>query len=163
MKVNTIRIVLLFLLLANFSIIFMFSNQNSEESGNISSKIARMVEQKTEKAIEEKEESVGRTEKVIRKIAHFSIYTSLGFLLMAFVSTYALTQRKRILVSLSIGVLYAISDEIHQIFVPGRASQITDVMLDSMGILFGILVVLMILKIKQKIKNKNNKLVEKHG
>ncbi len=44
MKVNTIRIVLLFLLLANFSIIFMFSNQNSEESGNISSKIARMVE-----------------------------------------------------------------------------------------------------------------------
>lgn len=157
MKINILRIIILFFLLANFAIIFIFSNQEAKESGNISSKIARIIEQKII------QKSGGRTEKVIRKMAHFSIYTSLGFLLMGLMSTYVISQRKRFLISLSIGVLYAISDEIHQIFVPGRASQITDVMLDSMGILFGILVTLTIVEIKQKIKNKNNKIVEKHG
>lgn len=157
MKINILRIIILFFLLVNFAIIFMFSNQEAKESGNISSKIARMIEQKIIR------KSGGRTEKVIRKMAHFSIYASLGFLLMGLMSTYVISQRKRFLISLSIGVLYAISDEIHQIFVPGRASQITDVMLDSMGILFGILVTLTIVEIRQKIKNKNNKIVEKHG
>ena len=146
----------MFFLLANFLIIFMFSNHNAKESGNISSKIAKIVNQESEKIGENKNQTTKRMEKVIRKIAHFSIYTSLGFLLLSFISTYNITERKRIFVSLSIGVLYAISDEIHQGFVPGRSPQVTDVILDSMGILFGILIVLIILEINQKMKNKND-------
>ena len=34
--------------------------------------------------------------------------------------------------------LYALSDEIHQIFVPGRAFEIRDLVLDSVGILIGL-------------------------
>ncbi|MFR1872919.1 MAG: VanZ family protein [Coprococcus sp.] len=33
--------------------------------------------------------------------------------------------------------LYAVTDEIHQLFVPGRSGQITDVILDSCGGLIG--------------------------
>ncbi|WP_243096886.1 VanZ family protein [Thermohalobacter berrensis] len=35
-------------------------------------------------------------------------------------------------------ILYAISDEVHQLFVPGRDAQITDVMIDSAGAFIGI-------------------------
>ncbi|MFQ8632799.1 MAG: VanZ family protein, partial [Intestinibacter bartlettii] len=55
-------------------------------------------------------------------------------------------------------VLYAISDEIHQYFVPGRACQFRDVMIDSCGALFGIAVIVILKKMVNKIKNiYNNK------
>lgn len=37
------------------------------------------------------------------------------------------------------GALYAASDEFHQLFVPGRSGQISDVLLDSAGVCFGVL------------------------
>jgi hypothetical protein len=40
-----------------------------------------------------------------------------------------------------IGVLYAVSDEIHQTFVPGRAGQLRDVLIDSCGVLAGICII----------------------
>ncbi len=41
--------------------------------------------------------------------------------------------------SLLAAVLYSVSDEIHQYFVPGRACRIFDVGVDSLGALTGIL------------------------
>ena len=38
-----------------------------------------------------------------------------------------------------VGTLYAASDEIHQLFVPGRSGQLRDVLLDSDGVAAGIL------------------------
>ena len=38
-----------------------------------------------------------------------------------------------------ISTAYAATDEFHQIFVPGRAGMVTDVMIDSSGALAGIL------------------------
>jgi VanZ family protein len=38
------------------------------------------------------------------------------------------------------GVLYAVSDEIHQLFVPGRAGQIRDVLIDACGVFVGIII-----------------------
>ncbi len=56
--------------------------------------------------------------------------------------------------SLIIGILYAISDEIHQLFVPGRSGKVTDVIIDSLGILTGIVFFLIVEKtVKQIRKN----------
>lgn len=140
------------LLLGNFYVIFQFSSQNGEKSGSLSEKLAELVMQQL--PIEETQQSLKKTESIIRKMAHFSIYTLLGFLLMSFVSTYHLKEDKRIGISLLIGILYAITDEIHQKFVPGRSCQITDVIIDSMGVLLGILLLLMLCKIHKKIKIK---------
>ena len=41
-------------------------------------------------------------------------------------------------IALSVGFLYAVSDEVHQIFVPGRAGQLRDVLIDTTGVLLGI-------------------------
>lgn len=155
MKINFLRAILLILLLVTFFIIFGFSNQDAEESGNLSSNIAKFIlKQVHHDDIENKEQILERTESVIRKIAHFSIYTLVGFLLMALASTYNLKENKKIIISLCIGALYATSDEIHQLFIPGRSGQITDVILDSMGVLLGILLILTVLEVYKKIKKK---------
>lgn len=155
MKINIIRTIIIILLLGTFYIIFGFSSQNGEESGNLSGKIAKFVIEQL--PIQKTQQILKRAEGIIRKIAHFSIYTVVGFLLMSFVSTYHLKENKRIGISLLIGIMYATTDEIHQKFVPGRSCQITDVIIDSMGVLLGILLLLTILKIHKKIKIKINR------
>lgn len=155
MKRNFLRIILLILLLGTFYIIFGFSSQNGEKSGELSSNITKFILEKMNyDDIENYEKILKRTEIVVRKIAHFSIYTLVGLLLMSFVSTYNLKENKRIIISLCIGVLYATSDEIHQLFIPGRSGQITDVIIDTMGVLLGILVLLTLLEIYKKTTNK---------
>lgn len=101
----------------------------------------------------QKEEIKENIKMPIRKLAHFSIYTVLGIATICHMSTYSIVRYKRIGCSLIIGMLYAISDEIHQLFVPGRSGQMTDVLIDTMGVLFGICVVLL----GQNIIRKNRK------
>lgn len=79
MKINIERIALIILLLCTFRIIFGFSSQNAIESSGVSRKITIMIT-KNIKAIKdktenEKEKIIHKVESVIRKIAHFSIYT----------------------------------------------------------------------------------------
>lgn len=79
MKVNIERIILIILLLCTFRIIFGFSSQNSTESSGVSRKITTIIT-KNIKAINnkseaEKEKIIHKVESIIRKIAHFSIYT----------------------------------------------------------------------------------------
>ena len=74
---------------------------------------------------------------------------------MALFSTYENIKRKnQICISAILGILYAISDEIHQSFTPGRGPKITDVFIDSLGVFFGITVILLILEV---INRKNKK------
>ena len=151
MKKNFLRAILLILLLGTLFLIFGFSSQDAEESGGLSSSIAKFIlKQVNHDEIEDRQPILERTESVIRKMAHFSIYTLVGLLLMSFVSTYNLKENKRIIISLGIGALYATSDETHQLFVPGRSGQMSDVILDSMGVLLGILMVLTALELYKK-------------
>ena len=71
---------------------------------------------------------------------------------MSLMSTYKIEQIKRISISLLTGVLYAISDEVHQSFVPGRGPSVQDVLIDSLGVIFGILVVIGVIKIYKNLK-----------
>lgn len=161
MKINLLRIVLLILLFGTFYIIFGFSSQDGEESGGISSRVTEFILEKsnTYKNIEEnrQDEIFERTEKIIRKIAHLSIYALVGSLLMGLVSTFKLKEKTRILISLILGVLYAASDEIHQLFSPGRSAQITDVYIDTLGVLVGIFVILLFIKVFEKMKLQKHK------
>lgn len=154
------RIVTLMLTIVVFFIIFNFSSQNSDKSISTSDFFINMIininpftkdlENLEKEAIKEKMKIP------IRKLAHFSIYTILGITIMSHMSTYAISKYKRIGSSLLIGVLYAVSDEIHQLFVSGRSGQITDVCIDTMGVLFGISIILLIQKVIIKSKKLDN-------
>ena len=47
--------------------------------------------------------------------------------------------RRELLIPWGIAALYAVTDEFHQLFVPGRSGQFSDVVLDSAGALAGLL------------------------
>lgn len=155
MKKNILRVILIILLICTFNVIFGFSSQNGEESSGISRRVTEFIVDEIIKADEENRiELINNLEGIVRKLAHFSIYAVVGFLLMALVSTYDLEEKKRICISFIIGIIYAVSDEIHQGFIPGRSPKLTDVMIDTMGVAVGILVLLLILTIVNKVKEK---------
>jgi VanZ family protein len=75
---------------------------------------------------------LGGWDLVLRKIAHVVEYAILGALL------FRATGRAR--VAFGLGVLYAMTDEFHQTFVPGRVGAAHDVVIDAAGIALGVLV-----------------------
>ena len=94
---------------------------------------------------------------LIRKMAHFGEYFVLALLLMKLFH-HGNNERKtkgygntRFATTKTVltGVMYAISDEIHQLFVQGRAGTIIDVVIDTLGIIVGI-IVFSIINIKKK-------------
>ena len=156
MKVKVIRFILVLLLLVTFGMIFNFSNQDSEKSGSTSQKVTEAIT-KDIKSIQklnknEKAKVIDKIEDVIRKIAHFSIYSLVGILLMALLSTYNISENNKIFYTIIIGMIYAMSDEFHQSFIPGRSGQVSDVFLDTLGVTVGGLFIILIIKTVKKFR-----------
>ena len=82
---------------------------------------------------------------IVRKMAHFCEYTLEGFLLMLCMRVYTRRYVRHITVPMLAGVLTALTDETIQLFSQGRSSQVTDVWLDSAGVLAGILAALLLM------------------
>ena len=82
---------------------------------------------------------------IVRKLAHFCEYMLEGFLLMLCMRVYTRHPLRHISVPVLCGVLTALTDETIQLFSDGRSSQITDVWLDSAGVLAGICVALVLM------------------
>ncbi len=82
---------------------------------------------------------------IVRKMAHFCEYMLEGFLLMLCMRVYSRHPLRHITVPMLGGVLTALTDETIQLFSPGRSSQVTDVWLDSAGVLAGILAALILM------------------
>ena len=93
----------------------------------------------------------------VRKLAHFCEYMLEGFLLMLCMRVYSRHPLRHISVPLLGGVLTALADETIQIYSPGRSSQVTDVWLDSLGVLAGILTALVLLALCRLLFNHRNK------
>lgn len=73
---------------------------------------------------------------IIRKLAHFTEYLILGLLVANMLKYYD----KKVYIGIIICILYAISDEVHQLFVPGRSCQILDMFIDTIGSSTGIII-----------------------
>lgn len=80
----------------------------------------------------------------VRKLAHFSEFMLLG--IFAYLNIVEYKRNNYIFISLCFSIIYAISDEIHQIFVPGRACALLDVIIDSCGALVGIMLIHLVFK-----------------
>lgn len=76
----------------------------------------------------------------IRKLAHVTEYAILGFLLTGSYADCGKKRRKAWLAPAVTGSLYAVSDELHQMFVPGRSCEIRDMLIDSSGVILGVCV-----------------------
>lgn len=133
-------------------IIFIFSSQNGEKSGLTSRGFVRKIVKITgitnDLNEEEKEEVIENCQFIVRKLAHFSIYAILGINILGFVNTYKNFKFKsQIEITLFSCFLYAVSDEFHQMFSGGRTASPKDVCIDTLGVLFGIGIFLLIKKL----------------
>jgi VanZ family protein len=81
-------------------------------------------------------------------IPHFIFFKSLHLLEYAFLAVllfYAFLRKK---ITIIIAYLYALSDEIHQTFVPGRNGRLRDTFIDLIGIILGLIILKQLRKIK---------------
>lgn len=142
--------------IATMTVIFGFSSQNSAVSSDTSGftilHILKCVYPKFNSLTQNaKDTLIENLQFFIRKLAHFSVYCALGFFAQtSLLCVRPLSKKKKTIISFILSLVYAVSDELHQLFVPGRACRIFDVAVDSAGAILGILISLMIFLIFQK-------------
>ena len=122
--------------------IFFFSSRNADESTAQSNRAGMLAGHLFVRDFDSwtEQEQLDFAKKIdhpVRKTAHASEYALLGMLLFG-----AMTGTRKIRMGYAwlAASCYAATDEFHQLFVPGRSSQFTDVCIDSGGAAFGILV-----------------------
>ena len=226
-KINiALRILFTTMLILTCIMIFDFSKQNGGTSWSLSRDIMKVIAEIFTKDEQKIVNIISKGEPILRKIAHFTVYTSLGVWAMCMMQTYFRKSKKmyndntnniknvnssentknikkinssensnniknvnsnendyimdvnsvkdyddidnmndydmevydkimkkRMLISIIIGFLYAISDEIHQSFIPNRSARAIDVFLDTLGATNGVLIIAIIVFIYKHYKN----------
>ena len=160
---KTKKILLLILVLIGCITIFCFSgfsaNDSSKQSRGVTYNILKVL---NGNKLSEKEltKLTKRVNPAIRKIAHFSIYMILAIFTYMFIGELNIKiksekerLRKNIAYTCMFCIIYAIFDEIHQIYVPGRTGKVIDVIIDTLGACMGITIILIRNKFNYKKKD----------
>ena len=124
--------------------IFLFSAQTGTDSGNLSGGIVNMLLHFffpgfDKLPLEEQLRWLDICRLLVRKGAHMAEYAVLAMLCANALRTYPLSRLLQWIAPVGICLLYAISDEIHQSFVPGRACSPWDVCIDTAGAICGVI------------------------
>ena len=156
MKTSWLKIIISWLMVIIWmGLIFYLSSMNSYESNQHSKKTITNVIEKTVETTnkfkitdkhptKEKEEDITDALNVpLRKVAHASVYFVLAiFVMYALRATSSFFDKKTIVavfLTLLLCILYAFSDEYHQMFVMGRTGQFMDVVIDTVGSIVGVI------------------------
>ncbi|WP_152656713.1 VanZ family protein [Oceanobacillus sp. CFH 90083] len=130
-------------------LIFYLSHQPAAVSNELSSGITEMIVNTLEKLASSFQLNIGELHHIVRKNAHFFAYFILGVLVLNGLRRSGVYGKKGVGIALLICILYAITDEVHQLFIPGRSGEITDVLIDSAGASVGMAVYLVISRLTE--------------
>lgn len=153
MKQLFLRGLLWLCVLTNSAMIFFFSSQNGEASSVTSGQIVVEIIETIDPDYDQRQPGeqlniYGFVEKLVRKGAHFLEYAALGFFLRLLIHSHGWHPPTRI--CWTAGTLYACTDELHQLFIAQRAAMWQDVLLDSTGVLAGIVVAYTLLELSRR-------------
>jgi len=160
-KISKTRLLFIILSILCMVVIFFFSSENSTESSQTSGRFVKILlghifPDFTESSAARQRELIHTTQFIVRKLAHFTIYTTLGLLLSMAMGRRKFLSRQTLL-ALTAGTVYAVSDELHQSLIPGRSCELRDVMIDTGGVLTGIIISMVLFFIAKKIRKRRNK------
>lgn len=127
--------------------IFYFSSRTADESEQQSGFFAQLITRLFGIG--------GFSDFIIRKLAHFTEFAGLGLLFA--IALKVQTGKAKTPAAIICSSIYAATDEIHQIFVPGRACRVLDWGIDTCGAALGALAVLLILTLAAKNKASKSK------
>lgn len=126
--------------------IFSMSSANGKESSEMSGSLLAKIIEFT---------GVEISSHFIRKAAHFCEFALLSFLLTN--AVFASFQNKKAgVIAFPCACLYAVTDELHQLFSDGRACRVTDILIDSSGAFLGAVVFTFIILIIERIEKNGN-------
>ena len=146
-----IKLLIWSVLIIYMLIIFGLSAQEAFKSHSLSTSIAGKISpyiMKIESWLGLETTPVPQLNYRLRKLTHFFEYFLLAVLLFIALSFLQMKYRLKIAVVLIICIIYAVFDEIHQLFVPGRAPGIKDIFIDSSGAVLAVLLIYMIRLLK---------------
>jgi len=150
------KVFLLMMIAYYVIIIAMFSGQTAVESTSESHRITGAIYDKIiiyfgKQNEIVKENFINYADYFIRKCAHFGNFFILSLLITAFVNCFKNSYKKSFFITFSVCFMFAFFDEIHQLFVDGRSCQFTDMLIDSNGSTFGILISYIIINFKNQV------------
>lgn len=162
-RIVIIRIILIIMCVIWMGYIFMMSAETAKESTNRSDKVIDKYLEITDPdysslSDDDKNIIIKNKQSNVRSLAHGAVYVVLGALATGVFLTYKANYIKCIIMSTSLCIIYAVSDEIHQIFVPGRTAQLIDLVMDTAGSLLGIFIVIFSFILFTKITHKKIKI-----
>ncbi len=136
-------------------LIFRLSSQVAVKSNGMSMGITDFIINIFNKLFHSEISGSGSLNHIVRKTAHFMAYLILGILSFNALKISCMGSWRRPAFSLGLCVLYAISDELHQVFVSGRSGQASDVFIDSLGAGIGIAIFLLAVSFHESRQHKN--------
>ncbi|MEG0346382.1 MAG: VanZ family protein [Erysipelotrichaceae bacterium] len=144
-KKDNKKYIYLLLLVLIMSIIFLFSSQSNDKSQTISNKVIEVTKQDVVTNVINENLDININPIIlVRKGAHASLYFILAITCFLTLKEFKVKNTETICILLCL--LYASSDEIHQIFIRGRTASILDVIIDMLGATFGVLLIYTIKK-----------------
>ena len=133
----------IFLVLLCMLTIFLFSCENAEKStersDNLINSIINVSSSENNITVDDTETGDNIFVTIVRKGAHFLEFFLLGFLVINLAKDYKKLNIKIILLCILFCCMYAVSDEVHQLFVDGRSCEIRDIIIDTIGSSIGAL------------------------
>lgn len=120
------------------SIIFFLSHQPGSQSSELSLTFVEPLIEAVEKISPEAGVYIEEFHTYVRKSAHFIAYLILGILSVNALKASGVQRFRKIFIAFVICLLFAASDEFHQLFIDGRSGEMRDVLIDSAGALVGI-------------------------
>ena len=152
------KIILWTLVILWAAAIFFFSAQPATQSDKTSEgftkKVVRILDVADRLTETEIDTIAKNLNHFVRKGAHFCAYALLCVLVYLLLKEYGFKNIHAMLLAVSMSGLYACTDEFHQTFVDGRAGQIRDVGIDTLGAIFGVSVFYVVSYVIKKARNK---------
>jgi VanZ family protein len=154
-------IIMIVLVVAWMGLIFKFSSEPGNISTHKSDSVLKAIQgiSKNTLSNEKKKTGFGYTVS-IRKTAHVCSYLMLSILIFTASTYITKSQLKSYKNAFIISFIYAVSDEVHQFFIPGRTATVRDVFIDMFGVVLGMCIVAIVLSIY---KHKSNKKIGQRG
>ena len=121
-------------------LIFYFSQQPVSDSRDLSSNITKQLIDIAEKVTPLENVQESQVHHLVRKNAHFIIYFFLGIFALLALKLTNLKRSTSAVIALVVCMIYAVTDEYHQLFVGGRGAQMKDIFIDWAGAATGIIV-----------------------
>lgn len=142
MKKKIICIIFLLLTVLFMGMIFHFSSQENSSTNSLSKFVTEKISELifpnfSVLELNSREILINEMNLFIRKAAHFSLFFFMSLMIYILFSVWKERYFTSGLISVGCCIIYAIIDECHQHFVPGRTPLVKDVFIDSAGAVLG--------------------------